>query len=123
MKKALLALIGASLCVACEQRVEPAGGGPDKVVEKDTTVVNPPAGGEKKESNTTIVNPPAAEKKTETNTTTTSPGTGTSSTSTTTKEPYSQQVNYKPPSGRIDLPLGGFVVLEQPSVSRSICAA
>ena len=83
MKKALLALIGASLCVACEQRVEPAGGGPDKVVEKDTTVVNPPASGEKKE--TTIVNPPAAEKKTETNTTVTPPG-GASSTTTTTKE-------------------------------------
>jgi hypothetical protein len=85
MKRVLLALVGASLCVACEQRVEsPAGGGPDMVIEKDTTVLNPPTQ-VKKEWNTPIVNPPAAEKKTETNTTVNTPG-GTSSSTTTTKE-------------------------------------
>ena len=90
MKKILLALIGASLCAACEQRIEsPAGGGTDRVVDKDTTIVNPPAGsGEKRESNTTIVTPPAGstEKKTETNSTTVNTPSGTSSSTTTTKE-------------------------------------
>jgi len=46
---------------ACDAKVTPiAPEGDTKVVEKNTTVVNPPAKEEKKvENNTTIVNPPA----------------------------------------------------------------
>ena len=65
----ILAALGA-LLAACDNSGTPP------VVEKNTTVINPPAKEEKKvENNTTIVNPPAAkeEKKTET-TTVTGPG-------------------------------------------------
>lgn len=60
---------------ACDARVTTPPAGPDKVIEKNTTVINPPAREEKKiEKNTTIINPPQApvteEKKTTTTTTT-----------------------------------------------------
>ncbi len=70
MKPLLLipALATAALLSACDARVNTA----PPVVEKDTTIVNPPA--EKKvEHNTTIVNPPGAATKTETKTTETRP--------------------------------------------------
>ena len=67
--KHLAILVAAVGLAACDARVEvPAP------VEKNTTVVNPPAG-EKVENKTTIVNPPApagdvtVEKKTTTTTT------------------------------------------------------
>ena len=64
MKTLLLATATAVLFTGCDARVNTA----PPVVEKNTTIVNPPA--EKKvENNTTIVNPPAVEKKTETKTT------------------------------------------------------
>jgi hypothetical protein len=67
MKPLLLALPFALLLGACDAKIN-TGGPP--VVEKNTTIINPPA--EKKvETNTTIVNPPAVtEKKVETKTTT-----------------------------------------------------
>ncbi|MEA3211852.1 MAG: hypothetical protein QOE70_4909 [Chthoniobacter sp.] len=69
MKKLLFAVLVTAFCAACEQKIETPASGPDKV-EKNTTIINPPAT-EKKESHTTIVNPPAAETKTEKSTTTT----------------------------------------------------
>ena len=64
MKNILLIVSAMTLLAACDARVTPAASGPDKVVEKNTTIVNPPAKEEKKvENNTTIVNPPAADKK------------------------------------------------------------
>jgi hypothetical protein len=55
---------------ACDARVSTTP--PEKVIEKNTTIVNPPAKDEKKvESNTTIINPPAASTKEEKKTTTT----------------------------------------------------
>ena len=58
MKKYICLFAGIALLSGCEQ--------------KETTVTNPPSGGEKtekKETNTTIVNPsPATETKTESNT-------------------------------------------------------
>jgi hypothetical protein len=73
MKKLLCILASAALLGACEQKetvVAPASSpAPEKKVERNTTVVNPPAV-EKKE--TTIVNPASVEKK-ETTTTTSSP--------------------------------------------------
>ena len=73
MKSILITAALAFLFVACDARVTPAG--PDKVIEKNTTIITPPAKEEKKvENNTTIINPPAAktteEKKTTTTTTT-----------------------------------------------------
>ena len=73
MKSILLTAALPFLLVACDARVTPAG--PDKVIEKNTTIITPPAKEEKKvENNTTIINPPAAktteEKKTTTTTTT-----------------------------------------------------
>ncbi len=66
----LTAIATTALFCACDVKVNPPA---DKVVEKNTTIVNPAAKEEKKvENNTTIVNPapaPAVEKKTETNTT------------------------------------------------------
>ncbi len=83
MKKLIPALLTLALCTACEQRIETPPGGADK----ETTIVNPPAGGGKSETNTTVVNPPAMEKK-ETNTTVVNPPasteTKTESTTTTT---------------------------------------
>lgn len=71
MKYILLPITGALLLAACDARVTPA----TPVVERNTTVVNPPAKEEKKvENNTTIVNPPAREeKKIESNTTIVNP--------------------------------------------------
>lgn len=90
MKAIILGIAAVALCTACEQRIEapPSAGGGETKVEKNTTVVNPPA--EKKESNTTIVNPPA-EKKTESNTTVVAPsGGGASSTTSKTTTTTSQ---------------------------------
>lgn len=67
MKTLLLITATSVLFVGCDARVNTA----PPVVEKNTTIVNPP--NEKKvENNTTIVNPPA-EKKVETNTTIVNP--------------------------------------------------
>jgi len=64
MKSLLLIPVAALLLSACDARVTPTPNGPDKVIEKNTTVVNPPATTEKKvENNTTIVNPPSGDKK------------------------------------------------------------
>jgi hypothetical protein len=71
MKATLLLAAVPILFCACDVKVNnpPA----EKKVEKETTIINPPAKEEKKvENNTTIVNPPPApkeEKKIETNTT------------------------------------------------------
>ncbi len=73
MKAPMILAAAAALFTACDARVD---SGAPPVVEKNTTIINPPAKEEKKvENNTTIVNPPAAkeEKKTET-TTITGPG-------------------------------------------------
>lgn len=72
MKSFFILLSFAFLLVACDSRVSTAP--PDKVIEKDTKVINPPAKEEKKvENNTTIINPPnpshSEEKKTTTTTT------------------------------------------------------
>jgi len=57
MKYLLLPTAIALLFGACDARVTPA----TPVVEKNTTIVNPPTKEEKKvENNTTIINPPAA---------------------------------------------------------------
>lgn len=62
--KALIFLAIASLALAaCDARVNTQ----PPVVEKNTTVVNPPE--KKVENNTTIVNPPATTEKKETTTT------------------------------------------------------
>ena len=75
MKNLLLIPAAVLVLSACDARVTPASSEPEKVVEKNTTVVNPPAKEEKKvENNTTIVNPPAdahVEEKKKTTTTTT----------------------------------------------------
>ena len=64
MKTLLLIAATAVLFVGCDAQVNTA----PPAVEKNTTIVNPPA--EKKvENNTTVVNPPATETKTETKTT------------------------------------------------------
>jgi len=70
MKSLVLLLPAALLFVACDARVSTP-----TPVEKNTTIINPPAKEEKKvENNTTIVNPPqpatTEEKKTTTTTTT-----------------------------------------------------
>ncbi len=60
MKYLLLPATIALLFAACDARTTPA----TPVVEKNTTIVNPPAKEEKKvENNTTIINPPAAPAK------------------------------------------------------------
>ena len=86
MKAPLLFLAAAAgLLAACDTRVD---SGAPPVVEKNTTIVNPPAKEEKKvENNTTIVNPPAAkeEKKTETTTVTGGAGTVEKKTTETTR--------------------------------------
>ena len=61
--KALIILATASLLAGCDTRVNTA----PPVVEKNTTIVNPPD--KKVENNTTIVNPPATTEKKETTTT------------------------------------------------------
>jgi hypothetical protein len=73
MKALIIPVAAAFLFVACDARVSTPA--PEKVIEKNTTIINPPAKEEKKvETNTTIINPPAAatteEKKTTTTTTT-----------------------------------------------------
>ena len=74
MKYLILPAMGALLFAGCDARVSPA----PPVVEKNTTVINPPAKEEKKvENNTTIINPPPKEeKKVETNTTIINPPNG-----------------------------------------------
>ena len=69
MKPIIIIAAAAGFLVACDPRVITAP--PEKVVEKNTTIINPPAKEEKKvENNTTIINPPAKEeKKVENNTT------------------------------------------------------
>ncbi len=69
MKNCLILAAATFAFAACDSRVTTAP--PDKVIEKDTTIINHPAKEEKKvENNTTIVNPPAKpEKKVENNTT------------------------------------------------------
>jgi uncharacterized lipoprotein YajG len=75
MKKLICILASAALLGACEQKettvVAPGTSpAPEKKVEHNTTVVNPPATTEKKEM--TVVNPPGTTEKKETTTTTTS---------------------------------------------------
>jgi hypothetical protein len=69
MKPAIILAAAAAFFTGCDSRVNTAP--PEKVVEKNTTIINPAAKEEKKvEHNTTIVNPPAREeKKVENNTT------------------------------------------------------
>ena len=69
MKPIIITLSSVFLLAACDMRT--ATPAPEKVVEKNTTIVTPPAKEEKKvENNTTIINPPAKEpKKVENNTT------------------------------------------------------
>ena len=71
MKSLLILCIAAFALVACDARVAT----PPQVIEKNTTIINPPAKEEKKvENNTTIINPgpaPATEEKKTTTTTTT----------------------------------------------------
>jgi hypothetical protein len=56
MKKLAIVITSALTLFGCDARVSTA----PPVVEKNTTVVNPPAKEEKKvETNTTVVNPPA----------------------------------------------------------------
>ena len=58
--KYLLIPAVALLLAACDAKVSTA----PPTVEKDTTIINPPAKEEKKvENNTTIINPPAAPAK------------------------------------------------------------
>jgi len=60
MKYLLILTAVALLLAACDAKVSTA----PPTVEKNTTIVNPPAKEEKKvENNTTIVNPPAAPAK------------------------------------------------------------
>lgn len=85
MKTPIILAAVAVIFTACDARVD--SGGPP-VVEKNTTIVNPPGKEEKKvENNTTIVNPapPKEEKKTETTTVTGPGGTVEKKTSETTK--------------------------------------
>jgi hypothetical protein len=58
------------LFAACDARVSAPA--PEKVIEKNTTIITPPAKEEKKvENNTTIINAPAPARTEETKTTTT----------------------------------------------------
>ena len=70
MKPLILVAAAFSFLVACDSRVTiPA---PEKVIEKNTTIINPRAKEEKKvENNTTIINPPPAPKPEASKTTTT----------------------------------------------------
>ena len=69
MKSAIIATAALGFFTACDNR--PAAPSVEKVIEKNTTIITPPAKEEKKvENNTTIINPPAkVEKKVENNTT------------------------------------------------------
>ncbi len=76
MKTILFLAATAVALTACDTRITTTPAGEkEKVVEKNTTIVNPPAKEEKKvEHNTTIINPPqpapaVEEKKTTTTTT------------------------------------------------------
>jgi hypothetical protein len=73
MKSIIILATAAFALAACDARVSSPT--PERVVEKNTTIVNPPAKEEEKvENNTTIINPAPApvteEKKTTTTTTT-----------------------------------------------------
>ena len=66
MKSTIVLAASACLLVACDSRVNTTP--PEKVIEKNTTIINPPE--KKVENNTTIINPPPkVEKKVENNTT------------------------------------------------------
>ena len=69
MKSAIIATAALGFLTACDNR--PVAPSTEKVIEKNTTIITPPAKEEKKvENNTTIINPPAkVEKKVENNTT------------------------------------------------------
>ena len=54
MKSIIVLAASAFLLVACDSRVNTTP--PEKVIEKNTTIVNPPE--KKVENNTTIINPP-----------------------------------------------------------------
>ena len=68
-KSIIITFSSVFLLAACDMRTTTPT--PEKVVEKNTTIVTPPAKEDKKvENHTTIVNPPANEqKKVENNTT------------------------------------------------------
>ena len=68
MKKLILLFAAAGLLIGCEQKIETPPPSETKV-EKNTTIVNPPA--EKKTENTTVINPPAKREEKTTTTTTT----------------------------------------------------
>jgi hypothetical protein len=58
MKPIIVIAATFGLLAACDSRVSTAPA--EKVTEKETTIINPPAKEEKKvENNTTIINPPA----------------------------------------------------------------
>lgn len=59
MKARIIIAVTLGLLVACDARVSTAPA--EKVTEKETTIINPPAKEEKKvETNTTVINPPAS---------------------------------------------------------------
>lgn len=66
MKTYLLLALAPFLLIACDARVNTSAPGPDKVIEKNTTIVTPPAA-EKTVEKTTVVTP-TAEKTTTTTT-------------------------------------------------------
>ena len=68
MKTHILLGLAPLLLIACDARVNTSAPGPDKVIEKNTTIVTP---AEKTENKTVIVNPPAASTTEKTTTTTT----------------------------------------------------
>ena len=70
MQKYIILALTVVLITACDTRVSTSP--PEKVIEKNTTVINPPAKEEKKvENNTTIINPSAPARSEESKTTTT----------------------------------------------------
>ena len=81
MKAPIILATLCTLLAACDNSGTPP------VVEKNTTIINPPGKEEKKvENNTTIINPPAKEeKKTETTTVTGAGGSVEKKTTETTK--------------------------------------
>ena len=59
MKSIIAIIVIAAFSVGCEQKIEPAGSGQPTTVEKNTTVINPPAEKKTETNTTTVVNPPA----------------------------------------------------------------
>ncbi len=72
MKTTILLGLASFALISCDARVNTSAPAPDKVIEKNTTVVTPAAPDKVIEKNTTtIVNPPAPATTEKTTTTTT----------------------------------------------------